>query len=209
MDHKKTHTRRALILAAAILVIVGGGSLGIAYVAASSKTVYTDQASIQAPTIELSATTGGSLRALNVAAGQTVAPDTVVAQVGVELIKATQGGLVIATHGDIGDAVAPGQPVVEMIDPQSLRVVGRIDENKGLNRIQVGDPVSFTVDAFGGKKYTGTVDEVAPTSDQSGVVFNISDQRQVQQFSIKARFDTTAYPELKNGMSARMYVYVK
>lgn len=209
METKKTHTRRALILAAAILVVAGGGSAAAAYVAASGSTVYTDQASIQAPVIALSATTGGPLRALNVAAGQTVAPNTVVAQVGVELIKATQGGLVVATHGDIGDQVAPGTPVVEMLDPESLRVVGRVDENKGLDRIKVGDPVAFTVDAFGGKEYAGVVDEIAPTSDQSGVVFSISDQRQVQQFSIKARFDTNAYPELKNGMSARLWVYVQ
>lgn len=89
------------------------------------------------------------------------------------------------------------------------RDIGEIDENKGLSRINVGDPVYFTVDAFGGKKFVGVVDEVSPTSNQSGVVFNISDQRAVQQFNIKARFDTTEYPELRNGMSARMYVYVK
>jgi len=208
MDNKKSHTRRALILAAVIVVLVGGGSMGLAYVAASGKTVYTDQAKIAAPTIDLNATAGGPLRALNVQAGDTVAPDTVVAQVGVELIKATQGGLVIATHGDVGDTVAPGAPVVEMIDPQSLRVVGNVDENKGFDRIHVGQPVSFTVDAFGSKQYTGVVDEVSPTSNQSGVVFNISDQRQVQQFGIKAKFDESAYPELKNGMSARLWVYV-
>lgn len=209
MDQKKTHTRRALIVAALILIVVGGGSVGLAYVAASSHTVYTDQASIEAPVISLSSTAGGTLHALNVDAGQVVAANTVVAQVGVELIKATQGGLVIATHGDLGDAVAPGQPVVDMIDPTSLRVVGRVDENKGLDRIHIGDPVAFTVDAFGGKQYTGVIDEVSPTSNQSGVVFNISDQRQVQQFSIKAHFDTSLYPELKNGMSARMSVYVQ
>lgn len=205
---QKHRTRRALILSGIILVLLGGGSMGIAYVAASGKTVYTDQAAIEAPVIALSSTNGGPLRALNVSAGQVIPANTVVAQVGVELIKTTQGGLVIATHGDVGDQVAPGQSVIEMIDPQSLRVVGRVDENKGLSAIHVGDPVSFTVDAFGSKEYAGVVDEIAPTSDQSGVVFNISDQRQVQQFSVKARFDTQAYPELKNGMSARLRVYV-
>lgn len=209
MDNKKAHTRRALIVAAVILAAVGGGSAALAYVAASGRTVFTDQAKIEAPVIQLSATTGGVLRSLSVQAGDAVAPSTVVAQVGVELIKSTQGGLVIATHGDVGDSVTPGAPVVDMIDPQSLRVVGSVDENKGLNRIHVGDPVVFTVDAFGGKQFVGTVDEVSPTSNQSGVVFNISDQRQVQQFSIKARFDTEAYPELRNGMSARLWVYVQ
>jgi len=201
--------RRPLFIALAILLIIGGGAMTIAYLGVSQKSVYIDQSSLQAPVIDLSSTAGGTLRALNVTAGQTVAPGTTVAQVGVELIKSTSGGLVIATNGDVGDQVAPGQTVVEMIDPSSLRVVGELDENKGLSRVKVGDPVTFTVDAFGGKIFDGVVDEVSPTSNQSGVVFNISSQRQEQQFDVKARFDTATYPQLKNGMSARMWVWVQ
>jgi hypothetical protein len=48
---------------------------------------------------------------------------------------------------------------------------------------------------------------VAPTSEQSDVVFNISDQRPTSQFAIYVRFDTTQYPQLKNGMSAKIWVY--
>jgi len=63
------------------------------------------------------------------------------------------------------------------------------------------------VDAFGSKTYKGVVDEVSPTSNQSDVVFNISDQRPTNQFEVKVRFDPTLYPELKNGMSAKIWVY--
>lgn len=208
-DSTKKLDRRVLALAGAILLIIGGGAAAIAYIAASSHTIYIEKSQISAPTVDLSATKGGVLRSLNVYAGEVVPPGTVVAQVGVELIKSTQGGLVISTQGDVGNQVAPGASVVQMIDPSSLRVVGEIDENKGLSSIKVGDPVKFTVDAFGSKAFTGVVDEVSPTSNQSGIVFNISDQRQIQQFDIKARFDTAAYPELKNGMSARMWIWVK
>ncbi|HEY6021474.1 MAG TPA: HlyD family efflux transporter periplasmic adaptor subunit [Candidatus Paceibacterota bacterium] len=208
-ETSKKLDRRVLVVAAAILLIIGGGAAGIAYIAASSHTVYIEKSQISAPTVDLSPSHAGVLRALNVSAGQLITPGTVVAQVGVELIKSTQGGLVIATQGDVGDQVAAGTPVVQMIDPNSLRVVGKIDENKGFEKLKVGDPVKFTVDAFGGKAYTGVVDEVSPTSNQSGVVFNISDQRQIQQFDVKARFDTVQSPELKNGMSARMWVWVK
>ena len=207
-EHKKGLDKRVLGLAIGIVVIIGGGIGGYAYIAASSHTVYIDQAAVSAPTVDLSPTVGGVLRSINVSAGQLVPPNTVVAQVGVELIKSTQGGLVLSTTGGVGDHVAAGKTVVEMIDPAALRVVGEVDENKGLNKIKLGDPVSFTVDAFGGKQFTGIVDEIAPTSNQSGIVFNISDQHQVQQFDIKARFDTTLYPELRNGMSARMTIYV-
>lgn len=209
MTERKSLNRNVIALALGIVIVIGGGAAALAYVAVSQKTVYIDQSTIEAPVVDLSPTQGGTLQALNVTAGEMIPPNTVVAQVGVELIKSTVGGLVISTTGDIGDAVAPGQTVVETIDPSSLRVVGELDENKGLSKIKVGDTVSFTVDAFGGQTFTGVVDEISPTSNQSGVVFNISSQRQVQQFDVKARFDTAAYPQLKNGMSARMWVYVQ
>ena len=69
-----------------------------------------------------------------------------------------------------------------------------------MNDIQVGDPATFTVDAFGGEQFKGVVDEVAPTSEQGSVVFNISDQRPTNQFAVYVRFDPTQYPQLKNGM---------
>jgi multidrug resistance efflux pump len=93
------------------------------------------------------------------------------------------------------------------MDPSTLRVVGQVDENKGLADVHVGAPVRFTVDAFGAKEYLGVVDEVSPTAHAGDVVFNISDQRQVQTFDVKVRFDTAAYPELKNGMSAKIWIY--
>lgn len=208
-ENKKGLDKRVLGLAIGIVVVIGGGIGTYAYIAASSHTVYIDQAGVSAPTVDLSPTVGGVLRSLNVSAGQLIPPNTVVAQVGVELIKSTQGGLVLSTTGGVGDQVAIGKTVVEMIDPAALRVVGEVDENKGLNKIKLGDPVAFTVDAFPGTEFTGVVEEIAPTSNQSGIVFNISDQHQVQQFDIKARFDTTKYPQLRNGMSARMTIYVK
>ncbi len=71
----------------------------------------------------------------------------------------------------------------------------------------VGDPATFTVDAFGAKQYRGIVDEVSPTSRASGAIFDISDQRPTNEFDVYVRFDPEKYPELKNGMSARIWVY--
>jgi multidrug resistance efflux pump len=96
-----------------------------------------------------------------------------------------------------------------MVDPTQLRVVGTIDENKGLDRIRVGQPATFTVDAFGSKQYVGIVDEISPTANSSDVVFNISNERETQQFNVKVRFDHTQYPELKNGMSAKLTIFIK
>ena len=72
----------------------------------------------------------------------------------------------------------------------------------------VGDVAKFTVDTFGSKEYYGVVDEVGQTS-QISATSNIFNQRPVNEFDVYVRFDPAKYPELKDGMSARIWVYVK
>jgi len=205
-EEKKTD-RRPLIIAAFIVIVIGGGIGAFAYFAASSKTVYIDKASISAPLVDLSPTDSGVLNAVYVSEGQVVPPNTVVAEVGTELIKATAGGLVVTVNNNIGKSVSPSDTIVELVDPTELRVVGQVQEDKGLVDIQVGDKAEFTVDAFGGQKFTGVVSEVAPTAESSDVVFSVSDQREEQNFDVKVSYDTNEYPQLRNGMSAKIWVY--
>jgi multidrug resistance efflux pump len=190
-----------------VLIIVAGAVA--AYLILSAGEVSIADASIEAPLISLAPAGSGRLNAVYVNPGDAVSADEPVAEVGTEIVTAKVAGIVVEVEDTIGANVAPGAAVVTEIDPGALRVVGELDENKGLAKIAVGDPVSFTVDAFGGKAYHAIVDEVAPTANSAGVVFNISDARTEQSFDIKARFDPSAYPELKNGMSARMTVYTQ
>ncbi len=195
------------MLAAFIVVVLGGGIGAFAYFAASSHTVYIDKAQIEAPIVDLSPTSSGTLNTVYVAVGQILPPDTVVANVGTELIKSTSGGLVITVNNNIGKTVGPSDIVVSTIDPQALRVVGQVQEDKGLVDIAPGQQAMFTVDAFGSQKFYGVVEEVSPTAESSDVVFSVSDQREEQNFDVKIKFDTTLYPQLNNGMSAKIWVY--
>ncbi len=197
--------RLTLVGGAAIIILVVAGIA--AYLVFAGRQVYIDTAQISAPLIDLSPTAAGRLDALYVQAGDTLPANAPVARVGTDVIRTKVAGLIVHVDDTLGAQVTPGENVVEMIDPTQLRVVGTIDENKGLAQIKVGDPVRFTVDAFGGKTFDGVVDEIAPTANTAGVVFDISNTRPTQQFDVKARFDVTAYPQLKNGMSARMWVY--
>ncbi|MDB5265657.1 MAG: hemolysin [Parcubacteria group bacterium] len=206
---KPVASRAPLMIAAAIVLIVGGAIGALAYLGVSSQRVSIDTSQIQAPEIQLAPTTPGVLKQMYVQAGDTIPANTVVAQVGTELIKSTSAGLVISTSDQVGAIVSAASPVATMIDPTALRVVGQIDENKGLSRVAVGDRAEFTVDAFGSQKFEGVVDEVSPTSHAADVVFSISDKRQVQTFDVKVAYDQTQYPQLKNGMSARISVFTK
>jgi multidrug resistance efflux pump len=207
---KKSNPARAMWIRTSIIaVIIVAAASGFIYWRITSQSVAVDNASIEAPEIDLAPSQAGILEEIYVQAGDEVNQNATVARVGDELIKAKVAGLVISTSQKIGEQVNTNETVVAMIDPGALRVVGQVDEDKGLSRIQVGDSVSFTVDAFGNKQYSAVVDEISPTSEQSQIVFNISDQRQVKQFDVKARFDPSVYPELKNGMSARMWIYTQ
>jgi multidrug resistance efflux pump len=204
---KKSTSPKVFALAAFIVVVLGGGIGAVAYFAASSHTVYIDKAQIEAPIVALSPTSSGTLNTVYVQVGQLLPPNTVVASVGTELIKSTSGGLVITVNNNIGKTVGPSDVIVSTIDPSALRVVGQVEEDKGLVDIMPGQQAEFTVDAFGGEKFYGVVDEVSPTAESSDVVFSVSDQREEQNFDVKIKFDTAANPQLKNGMSAKIWVY--
>jgi multidrug resistance efflux pump len=198
---------RAIIGLVLILVAIGGAL--VAYLAVTSKRVYIEKSTVQAPEIDLASTAPGTLEDMFVKAGDMVTANQVVARVGDELIKTKVAGIITKADASVGQSYNPGQTVVAMIDPSALRIVGQIDENKGLDRIHVGQYATFTVDAFGSKEYSGVVDSVSPEAQSGSVVFTISDKREEQVFDVKVRFDQSSYRELKNGMSARLWIYTQ
>lgn len=202
------HLRRNLWLTNILISLMAVSAIGgVVYWKISSTRVYIDTAVVSAPLINLGPKNADILQDVYVEEGDVVSANTLVARVGNELLKTNIPGQIISVAKRLGQRIGSGETVVTMINPDDLRVVGKIDEDKGLSLIAVGDRAVFTVDAFDSKKYEGFVDEVSPTSRQSDVVFSISDKRPTNQFDVKVRFNFSAYPELKNGMSARLWIY--
>jgi multidrug resistance efflux pump len=203
----KRLTQNVYALAAgAIILIIIAAAFG-AYMKTTGSRIYTDKSDIEAPLISLAPRTSGVLQNISVNIGDKVAANSVVAQVGNELVKAKSAGIITSTADNIGKLVNAGESVVTMIDPNDLRVVAHLEEDKGLADVHIGQNVVFTADAFGSKKYTGIVDAISPTAHSGDIVFNISDKRAVQQFDIKIRFNTDLSPELSNGMSTKVWIY--
>jgi multidrug resistance efflux pump len=194
-----------------IYVLAGLASLavifGSLYLVNTSKRVYAENAYIDAPVVNLVTQTNGILEVVFVKAGDKVPEFYPVARVGNELIKSQVSGEILSVRDDVGTVFSKGQTIVSMIDPEELRVVARIEEDKGLNEIKIGQSVIFELDAFASKEYSGVVDEISPTSREGDIVFNISGKRQTKEFNVKIRFDVSAYPEIKNGMSAKAWIY--
>lgn len=168
-----------------------------------------DNSLIQTPVIVISPTTAGKVQEIDVKEGQTVDNGDTLAIVGSETLRADTDGLIISAGDLTGSMVNQQTQLIQMIRPVNMRVTGTIDENKGLNNIRVGQVVSFTVDALPGKTYWGYVDEISPSAVAPAFSFSTSSERPTQQFTVYAKFDSTSYPAIKNGMSAKMVVYTK
>ena len=205
-ENEKFSNKRLLMAAVAILFLIGIITT-VLYLRVSASRVYDEDAEIFAPEIVLAPQKPGILQEIYVTEGQVIPKNFIVARVDNELVKAKEEGLVILAAKETGKIASSADPVATIINPDELRVVARVEENKGLTRIEVGQRVVFTVDAFGSKEYQGIVDEIGVSSREPDLVFNISSQRPTKEFNVKIRFNISQYPELKNGMSAKVWIY--
>ncbi len=202
-EQKNNKSLLILVFTGFIVAII----VGLLYFNLSKNSIYVENSSIEADLIDLSSASGGVLQTVFVKAGDEVKAHQTVAQVGNSLVKTKVGGIILSINDGLGKNFAPNEAVAEMIQPDELKVIAQIEEDKGLNEIKVGQRVTFTVDAFGTKEFSGLVEEISPTSRSGDVVFNISTARQEKEFNIKIRFSVTEYPELKNGMSAKVWIF--
>jgi multidrug resistance efflux pump len=190
-------------------IIIFGALAGFLFWQVSKNTVLIENSNLDAPIINLAPSSGGTLNALYVKEGDVVEANSQIALVGSQIISTQTGGIVASAPVVLGSYFSPGQTVASIVNISEMKVVGQIEETKGLDRIKIGQRATFSVDAFPGKTYEGVVDEISAVSDSTGVVFNISDQRPVEKFDVKVRFNVADYSELKSGMSAKITVYTK
>lgn len=200
---KKRKIIKRIIFLAAIIFLASFGY----YWVYMRNVIFSDKASISAPLVEIGAEKPGILQKVFVKEGEIIKPYAHIARIDNFEISSKAAGLVVTVNNEIGKIFNPGVPIITVINPGDLRVVAHVEENNGLSEIRIGQKVKFTVDAFDSKEYFGTVDQLAYTSDESSVAFNISDKREVKQFIVKIKYDVAAYPELLNGMSARVWIY--
>ena len=198
--------RHPLLTEITIVIVLAAIAGGYLYLQDIESKIYIEKAEISAPLISLSAPAYGQIGKFYVQEGDRVSKGQRLALVGNDTVYAGTAGLVLWVKNTPGQMTGPGDPIVKMIDTSELRVVGRIQEDKGLRDVHPGQRVVFTVDAFGDRKYEAVVDSVALSARTQDIVFSISDKREPREFEVKALFDSNAYSELKNGMSARMWV---
>lgn len=99
----------------------------------------------------------------------------------------------------IGDVLAPNQPVATLLLTNHTWVRVYVSET-WLGHIAVGQPVKARVDAFPGRDFGGTVEQVARSAEFTPRNVQTVGERVKQVFGIKVRLDPS--PDLRAGMAA-------
>lgn len=85
-------------------------------------------------------------------------------QVGNTVITAPISGIVSERPISAGDVVQAGAHLFTVVDPSSMRLEGSVPAEQ-LSQVRVGAPVTFTVNGYPGRTFTGRVTRVNPTAD--------------------------------------------
>ncbi len=151
----------------AILAVLAAAAFTSNYFINSSKVVSTDNAQIDGTQIPLVAPTSGTLVGWTGTVGSVLRRDQVVGRVQQQgayvqpqlPIRAPAAGVVANSNTTEGAYVTAGTQLAVAYDPANVYVTARVDETD-IKGVEVNRPVDFTVDAYPGRRFHGTVQEV-------------------------------------------------
>lgn len=89
---------------------------------------------------------------------------TAAKQVGNTSVTTPMSGIVSERPISAGDVVQPGAAMFTVVDPSSMRLEGSVPAS-ALAQVRIGAPVTFTVNGYPGRSFTGRVTRVNPTAD--------------------------------------------
>lgn len=130
-------------------------------------------------------------------------------------VRAPLSGEISKKNVETGQIVGPGQPLMAIVPLDEVWVSANFKETQ-LKNIRVGQPVTVSVDAYGGRKFKAHVDSIAsatgakfsllPPENATGNFVKV-----VQRVPVKIVFDQGQDPEhlLRPGMSVEPTVFTK
>src|SRR6267142_2393749 len=130
-------------------------------------------------------------------------------------ITAPAEGVVSKKSVELGQLVQPGQPLMSLVPLSDVWITANLKETQTAD-VTPGDPVDFTVDAYGGRHFTGHVESLAPAT---GARFSLlppdnatgNFTKVVQRIPVRIRLDGPTDPAhpLRPGMSVAVTIKTK
>jgi RND family efflux transporter MFP subunit len=99
------------------------------------------------------------------------------------IVRAPFDGVVSDRKVSAGDTASVGKELLKVIDPGSMRFVGRVSADK-ISVVSVGQAVSFRINGYAGREFRGKVTRVDPSANdvtrQVEVLVGFSDANQTR-----------------------------
>jgi multidrug resistance efflux pump len=120
------------------------------------------------------------------------------------LVRAPEPAVVEVVAVRRGDLVPPNQPLVRVLRADDLWVRVYVPETQ-LSRVRLGQEVEVRIDGYPGRRFAGTVVQIAGVSEFTPRNVQSPDERRHQVFGVKVR---VADPQgiFKSGMAAEVRV---
>ena len=155
------------IIVIVVLAVLAAAAFAANYFINSSKVVSTDNAQVDGTQIPIVAPASGTLIGWTGTTGSVLQREQLVGRVQVQgayvqpqlPIRAPAAGTVANSDTTEGAYVTAGAQLAIAYDPANVYVTARVDETD-IDDVQVNRPVDFTVDAYPGRTFHGTVEEI-------------------------------------------------
>ena len=215
---------KKIMLGVLAIFVLSLSGVSYYYWYAGAHYVSTEDAYIDGTVLRVGPQMAGRLVEVRVKEGDRVAAGEVLARVDdaalapggnadLLLVKAPAAGEVLKVLVHAGEVVGAGQPVVMLADPENVYLTVNVEEKK-IDRVRLGQRVTFTVDGIPGRTFTGKVvqiqDAVAstfsllPTRTTSGSFIKV-----VQRVPVKGYIEDAAGAPLRLGQSAVVRIHVR
>ena len=79
-------------------------------------------------------------------------------------VKAPISGIVSVRNVSAGDLASPGTALFTIVDPSSMRLEGSVPTDQ-MSAVRLGMPVTFTVQGYPGRDFTGRITRINPVAD--------------------------------------------
>ena len=210
---KMKRSTRIGVLVIVVLALIAAGTFTASYVLDARHYVSTDNAQVDGDKIDVNAPQSGYLIDWRAQQGAELTEGQTVGRIRVQggfvqpqqSIRAPADGTVAVDNGVEGAYVTAGTQLAVAYDFSKVYVTARVDETD-VDAVRAGQHVQFTVDAFPGTDFTGTVREIQggaagvfslfPQSNSSG-----NFQKVTQVIPVKISIDDLHGLQLVPGMN--------
>lgn len=122
-------------------------------------------------------------------------------------------GIVAQKVANPGEVVSTGQSIVNLVNTNDLWLNARIEETK-IGGLKIGQPVTFTLDAYNGVKFQGKIREIGAATSSVFSLFSTENAsgnftKVTQRIPIKISLPTDSKYKFRPGMSALIEIKVR